>query len=67
MFAFHDKLGASLATSLDFDYDPNQAYALSSDQQSYHVSQSIETSIIIGSTFIPNNTFFTCQYFSKLH
>jgi hypothetical protein len=31
MFSFHDKLGASLTTSLEFDYDPNQAYALSKD------------------------------------
>ncbi len=67
MFAFHDKLDASLATSLEFDYDPNQAYALSSNQQSYYVGQSIETTSTIGSTFIPNNTLFTCQYFSKLH
>jgi hypothetical protein len=67
MFTFHDKHTASLTTLLEFDYDPNQASALSSDQQSYCVSQSIETSSSIGSTLIPNNTLFTCQYFFKLH
>jgi hypothetical protein len=66
MFAYHDKLDASLVTSLEFDYDPNQAYALSSNQQSYYVSQSIEETSTIGSTFIPKNTLFTCQYFFEL-
>jgi hypothetical protein len=67
MFTFHDKLTASLTTLLEFDYDPNQAFALSSNQQSYYVSKSIKASLTIGSTFIPNNTLFTCQYFLKLH
>ncbi len=52
---------------LKFDYDPNQAFALSSDQQSYYVNQSIEASLAIDSTLIPNNILFICQYFFKLH
>jgi len=67
MFTFHDKLTASLTTLLEFDYDPNQVSVFSSDQQSYYVSQSIGASSTIGSTLIPNNTLFTCQYFFKLH
>jgi len=67
MFTFHDKLIAFLTTLLEFDYDPNQVSALSSDQHSYYVSQSIGASSAIGSTLVPNNTLFTCQYFLKLH
>jgi hypothetical protein len=66
-FTFHDKHIASLTTLFEYDYDPNKASTLSNDQQSCYVSKSIEASSAIGSTFIPNNTLFTCQYFFKLH